>query len=77
MIVDDKPDNGTGNILPSSAAAPSLLSHQKNLERHMRRDSLEKQIVNRPAPETLIKEGILQSRSRCELEWTWLTAHSK
>lgn len=50
----------TGNILPDSSAAPALQAHQKELERHMRADSLEKSLHNRPKPEELIKEGILQ-----------------
>lgn len=50
-----------GNILPDSSAAPSLQGQQRELEKHMRADSLEKQLQNRPSPEALIKEGILQS----------------
>lgn len=53
-------NSSEGNILPTSNAAPSLLSHQKSLERHMRRDSLEKQLQQRPPPEVLIQEGILE-----------------
>lgn len=50
-----------GNILPDSTAAPALQGHQKDLEKHMRADSLEKQLQNRPKPDELIKEGILQA----------------
>jgi hypothetical protein len=46
--------------LPDSSAAPALQAHQRELEKHMRRDSLEKQIQNRPKPEDLIREGILE-----------------
>jgi len=49
-----------GNILPDSTAAPALQSNQRELEKHMRRDSLEKQLQNRPKPEELVKEGILE-----------------
>jgi len=49
-----------GNILPDSTAAPALQSNQRELEKHMRRDSLEKQLQNRPKPEDLVKEGILE-----------------
>ncbi|KAL9124819.1 MAG: hypothetical protein Q9217_005897 [Psora testacea] len=49
----------TGNILPSSTAAPALQGQQKELEKHMRADSLEQKIQHRPKPEELIKEGIL------------------
>jgi len=50
----------TGNILPDSNAAPALQAHQRELEKHMRRDSLENKLQNRPKPEDLIKEGILE-----------------
>ena len=48
------------NILAHTTAAPALHEKQKELERHMRVNSLEKQLQNRPNPEELIKEGILQ-----------------
>lgn len=48
-----------GNILPDSNAAPALQGHQKELEKHMRADSLEEKMKHRPKPEDLIKEGIL------------------
>lgn len=47
------------NILPDSTAAPALQGHQKELEKHMRADSLEQKIQHRPKPEELIREGIL------------------
>ena len=50
-----------GNILPDSTAAPALQGQQKELERHMRADSLEHKIQQRPKPEELVKEGILQA----------------
>jgi len=37
-----------------------LQAHQRELEKHMRRDSLENKLQNRPKPEDLIKEGILE-----------------
>lgn len=50
----------TGNILPNSTAAPALQGHQKELEKHMRADSLEQKIQQRPKPEELVREGILK-----------------
>ena len=49
-----------GNILPDSTAAPGIQGQQKELEKHMRADSLEKQLQNRPKQEDLVKEGILK-----------------
>ena len=49
-----------GNILPDSTAAPALQGQQKELEKHMRANSLEQKIQQRPKPEELVKEGILQ-----------------
>ena len=49
----------SGNILPDSKAAPALQGQQKELEKHMRADSLEQKIQQRPKPEELVKEGIL------------------
>ena len=49
------------NILPDSTAAPALLEKRKELEKHMRRDSLEKKLAERPNAAELVKEGILQS----------------
>ena len=48
-----------GNILLDSTAAPALQGQQRELEKHMRADSLEQKIQHRPKPEELIKEGIL------------------
>ena len=48
-----------GNILPDSTAAPSIQGQQRELEKHMRADSLNEKISHRPRPEDLIKEGIL------------------
>lgn len=48
-----------GNILPDSTAAPALQGNQRELEKHMRADSLEQKIQHRPKPGELIKEGIL------------------
>lgn len=50
----------SGNILPDSKAAPALQGQQKELEKHMRADSLEQKIQQRPKPEELVKEGILR-----------------
>jgi hypothetical protein len=49
------------NVLPDSNAAPALQAHQKELERHMRADSLEKKLHNRPKPDELVKGGILEA----------------
>ncbi|KAI9872673.1 MAG: hypothetical protein M1830_001311 [Pleopsidium flavum] len=49
-----------GNILPDSTAAPALQGQQRELQKHMRADSLEQKIQHRPKPEDLIKEGILE-----------------
>jgi hypothetical protein len=48
-----------GNILPDSTAAPALVAHQKELEKHMRKDSLNDKLSHRPTAEQLIKEGKL------------------
>jgi RPEL repeat protein len=50
-----------GNILPDTNAAPALQAHQKELEKHMRRDSLENKLQKRPKPEDLVREGILEA----------------
>ncbi|KAL2146477.1 hypothetical protein VTI28DRAFT_3946 [Corynascus sepedonium] len=52
------------NILPASTAAPGLQANQKELERHMRADSLNEKIAHRPSPETLIREGVLHEDPR-------------
>ena len=48
------------NILMDSQAAPALQEKQKELEKHMRADSLEKGLQGRPKKEDLVKEGILK-----------------
>lgn len=48
------------NILPHSSAAPALQEKQKELEKHMRADSLEKALEGRPGKEELVREGILK-----------------
>ena len=48
-----------GNILPDSNAAPSIQGQQRELQKHMRADSLEQKLQQRPKPQELIKEGIL------------------
>ncbi|KAL2757018.1 hypothetical protein ACRALDRAFT_1062654 [Sodiomyces alcalophilus JCM 7366] len=52
------------NILPESAAAPSLLAQQKDLAKHMRADSLSDKISHRPPPETLLEKGVLHEDPR-------------
>jgi hypothetical protein len=37
-----------------------LQAQQKELEKHMRMDSLEQKLQNRPNPEELVKGGILE-----------------
>jgi hypothetical protein len=49
----------SGNILPSTHAAPAIVGQQRELEKHMRADSLNEKIAHRPDREALIKEGIL------------------
>ena len=49
----------TGNILPDTSAAPALQEKQKELEKHMRMNSLEQKLQNRPKPDELVKDGIL------------------
>jgi hypothetical protein len=39
--------------------APGIIAQQKELEKHMRADSLNEKIAHRPTAETLIKEGVL------------------
>ena len=52
-------DKLLGNILPNSTAAPALQGQQRELAKHMRADSLEQKLQQRPKPEELLKEGIL------------------
>ena len=54
-----KTDSSIGNILPDSTAAPAIVGQQKELEKHMRADSLNEKILHRPKPEDLLKEGVL------------------
>ena len=54
------------NILPDSTAAPALQEKQRELEKHMRANSLEKQLQSRPGKDELVKGGILNG------EWTRL-----
>lgn len=49
-----------GNILPATNAAPALQAHARELEKHMLADNLEHKIQNRPQPEDLIEQGILE-----------------
>ena len=48
-----------GNILPDSNAAPGIQAQQKELEKSMRRDSLNEKLANRPTVQELMKEGVL------------------
>lgn len=48
------------NVLPESNAAPAIVGQQKELEKHMRVDSLDRKLQHRPDKEELIKEGILK-----------------
>ena len=50
-----------GNILPDTTAAPALQEKQKELDKHMRMNSLEQKLQNRPKPEELVKDGILEA----------------
>ncbi|KAI0170176.1 hypothetical protein BJ166DRAFT_515275 [Pestalotiopsis sp. NC0098] len=52
------------NILPDSTAAPGLQEKQKELEKHMKADTLNDKISHRPDPEQLIKEGVLKDDPR-------------
>lgn len=49
-----------GNILPDSNAAPGIQAQQKELQKHMRMDSLEHKLAQRPTAEELVKDGILE-----------------
>ncbi|KAI0473573.1 hypothetical protein GGR56DRAFT_538273 [Xylariaceae sp. FL0804] len=52
------------NILPASNAAPGLQEKQKELAKHMRADSLNDRLANRPPPEKLMQEGLLHEDPR-------------
>ena len=58
----EKEDLVEKNILPDSSAAPALLEKQRELQRHMRANSLEKSLQARPKPEELVREGILHGK---------------
>lgn len=49
-----------GNILPGSNAAPGIQAQQKELERSMRRDSLNEKLAHRPTAQELMKGGVLR-----------------
>jgi len=53
-----------GNILPSSSTAPALQAKEMELKKHLRRDSLEKQLQGRPTAELLVEKGILEGKFR-------------
>lgn len=59
----DAKDLKDRNILPDSSAAPGLQEKQRELEKHMRADSLENKLQKRPRPEELVKEGILREEA--------------
>ncbi|KAI9171868.1 Myocardin-related transcription factor B [Paramyrothecium foliicola] len=52
------------NILPASNAAPGLQAHQRELQKAMLEDKLNDKISHRPAPEELIKDGVLHQDPR-------------
>jgi hypothetical protein len=60
-IAQVRSDAFTGNILSPTSTAPALQANQKALEKHMRADSLEHKLQQRPKPEDLIREGILEA----------------
>lgn len=47
------------NVLSGSSAAPALQEKQRELDMHMRADSLEKGLQGRPDREELVKKGLL------------------
>ncbi|KAF5674746.1 RPEL repeat protein [Fusarium heterosporum] len=51
-------------LVETSTAAPGLIAHQKELEKHMLEDKLNDKISHRPDPEALIKEGVLRDDPR-------------
>lgn len=51
-----------GNILSGSSAAPTIQSHQKELERSMLEDSLKEKLAHRPQPAEVIEKGILNGK---------------
>lgn len=52
-----------GNILSDTTAAPGLQAQQRELQKHMRANSLEKQLQQRPDPDELVREGILNGKA--------------
>lgn len=48
------------NILPDSSAAPAILGQQRELEKNMRADTLEKAVQGRPQKDELVSKGILK-----------------
>lgn len=56
----DKEELVAKNILPETNVAPAIQAHQKELEKHMRADSLDKKLQARPTQGELVKEGILK-----------------
>lgn len=48
-----------GNILSDSTVAPALQAQQRELTKHMRQNSLEKQLQSRPDVKELVKKNIL------------------
>lgn len=48
------------NILPKSNVAPALMAAQKELERSQLSDTLENKLKQRPDPQTLVRDGILE-----------------
>lgn len=43
------------NILPSSGVAPGIQSAQQELQKHMRKDGLEKSLAQRPDRDELVE----------------------
>jgi len=52
------------NILPPTTVAPGLQAQQKELAKHMRADSLNEKLAQRPPPEVLLKDGVLHEDPR-------------
>jgi hypothetical protein len=46
-------------ILPDSKIAPALISHKKELEKHMLTDTLNTKLQRRPTTDEVIEKGIL------------------
>lgn len=45
--------------MPDSSASPAIQAQQRELEKHMRADSLNEKLSNRPKPEDLVRGGVL------------------